>query len=132
MLRQRYACSGGLTIDGGEAEALERILSGCESTDLEPVVCTAPSPSGSVPASAAPSGDDALALYDDNRNGRIICKEARRHGIDPVPRSHPPYRLMQDADTIVSFVSDRDVADCGLFICFSRSTGCPSPRCLES
>ena len=27
--------------------------------------------------------DDALARYDDNRNGRITCKEARRHGIAP-------------------------------------------------
>ena len=51
-----------------------------------------------VPASAPASGDDALALYDDNRNGRITCKEARRHGIAPVPRSHPAYRYMRDAD----------------------------------
>ena len=39
-----------------------------------------------------------LARYEDNRNGRITCKEARRHGIAPVPRSHPAYRYMQDAD----------------------------------
>ena len=40
----------------------------------------------------------ALALYDDNRNGMITCKEARRHGIAPVTRSHPAYKFMRDAD----------------------------------
>ena len=58
---------------------------------------TAPPSAGS--ASQAPNGrDDALARYDDNRNGRITCKEARRHGIAPVPRSHPAYRYMRDGD----------------------------------
>ena len=41
---------------------------------------------------------DALALWDDNGNGRITCKEARRHGIAPVPRDHPAYPYMRDAD----------------------------------
>lgn len=45
-----------------------------------------------------PPGTNALALYDDNRNGRITCKEARRHGIAPVHRSHPAYRYMRDGD----------------------------------
>ena len=88
----------GLTIDRGEAAALERILSGCESTALEPVVCSVPSSSGAGVASAPASGDGALALYDDNGNGRITCAEARRHGIAPVPRSHPAYQYMRDAD----------------------------------
>ena len=48
-------------------------------------------------ASAA-SGTDVLARYDDNGNGRITCAEARRHGIAPVPRSHPAYRYMRDGD----------------------------------
>ena len=39
-----------------------------------------------------------LDLYDDNDNGRITCAEARRHGIAPVPRSHPAYRYMRDGD----------------------------------
>ena len=39
-----------------------------------------------------------LDLYDDNGNGRITCAEVRRHGIAPVPRSHPAYRYMRDAD----------------------------------
>ena len=36
--------------------------------------------------------------YDDNRNGRITCKEARRHGIAAVCRSHPANRYMQARD----------------------------------
>ena len=41
---------------------------------------------------------DALALYDDNGNGRITCKEARGHGIAPVSRDHPAYPYMDDRD----------------------------------
>ena len=48
--------------------------------------------------SASAAGDNALVLYDDNRNGMITCKEARRHGIAPVQRSHPAYRYMRDGD----------------------------------
>ena len=88
----------GLTVDRREASALESILSSCESTALEPVVCTVPSSSGAGAAASPAAGDDPLALYDDNRNGRITCAEARRHGIAPVPRSHPAYRYMRDAD----------------------------------
>ena len=88
----------GLTIDRREAAALERILAGCESTALEPVVCAAPSGSAAGTPSAPAGGDDALALYDDNGNGSITCAEARRHGIAPVPRSHPAYRYMRDGD----------------------------------
>ena len=88
----------GLTVDRREAQALESILSSCESTALEPIVCAAPSASGSGPGSGSGAVDDALALYDDNRNGMITCKEARRHGIAPVLRSHPAYRFMRDGD----------------------------------
>ena len=86
----------GLTIDRREAAALERILAGCESTALEPVVCAAPS--GSAVGAASAPADDALALYDDNGNGSITCAEARGHGIAPVHRSHPAYRYMRDGD----------------------------------
>ena len=86
----------GLTIDRREAAALERILASCDSTALEPVVCAAPS--GSSGSAGGVAGDDALSRYDDNRNGAITCAEARRHGIAPVPRSHPAYRYMRDAD----------------------------------
>ena len=41
---------------------------------------------------------DALALWDNNRNGRITCAEARAHGIAPVFRNHPAYRYMDDRD----------------------------------
>ena len=43
-------------------------------------------------------GSGALQRYDDNGNGRITCAEARRHGIAPVPRGHPAYPYMRDAD----------------------------------
>ena len=43
-------------------------------------------------------GGDALSQYDDNGNGRITCAEARAHGIAPVPRGHPAYQYMRDAD----------------------------------
>ena len=86
----------GLTVDRREAAALERILAACDSTALEPVVCAMPS--GASGAAAGVAGDDALARYDDNRNGAITCAEARRHGIAPVPRSHPAYRYMRDGD----------------------------------
>ena len=88
----------GLTIDRREAAALERILSGCESTALEPIVCSLPSSPGVGAPSASVGPDDALALYDDNGNGRITCAEARRHGIAPALRSHPAYRYMRDGD----------------------------------
>ena len=52
-------------------------------------------PPPTVTASGAP---DALARWDDNRNGRISCAEARRHGIAPVPRGHPAYGHMRDGD----------------------------------
>ena len=87
----------GLTVDRREAAALERILQGCASTAMEPMVCrAAPAPARDTGRGAG--GDDVLARYDDNRNGRITCKEARRHGIAPVHRSHPAYRYMRDGD----------------------------------
>ena len=47
---------------------------------------------------AAVEADDALARYNDNRHGRMTCKEARRHGVAPVHRSHPAYQYMRDGD----------------------------------
>ena len=88
----------GLTVDPREVAALEEILRGCESTTMEPIACTAAPTSIREAGSSAPAGDDALARYDDNRNGRITCKEARRHGIAPVHQSHPAYRYMRDGD----------------------------------
>ena len=45
-----------------------------------------------------PLNVDALAMYDDDRNGRITCAEARNHGIAPVRRDHPAYPYMDDRD----------------------------------
>ena len=85
----------GLTIDRQEAESLERILKNCGSTEMKPLVCH----SASAPATEdASPGARVLAMYDDNGNGRITCKEARRHGIAPVARDHPAYPYMHDAD----------------------------------
>ena len=86
-----------LTIDRREAAALERVLSGCESYEMEPMVCNrvrAGREDGSVSG-----GEDVLRLYDDNGDGRIWCSEARRHGIAPVAREHPAYRYMRDGDS---------------------------------
>ena len=41
---------------------------------------------------------DALALWDDNGNGRITCADPRAHGIAPVHRGHPAHQYMRDAD----------------------------------
>ena len=90
-----------LTVDRREAAALERVLSGCRSTDmLFATGRTMPKPAKPKARPPAASGNtlDALRLYDDNRNGRITCSEARRHGIAPVPRGHPAYRFMRDGD----------------------------------
>ena len=93
-VRQAY----GLSVDRREADALERILRECESTEMEPLLClSTQQPKAAVGRGGSTRGD-ALTLYDDNGNGRITCKEARRHGIAPVPREHPAYRFMRDAD----------------------------------
>ena len=70
--------------------------SGCENVAMEPLVCHAEE--GADQSLAVSSGDDALARYDDNGNGRITCREARRHGIAPVRWDHPAYRHMRDGD----------------------------------
>ena len=84
-----------LTVDAREAAALEKVLRQCPSTAMEPIACTA---TPTRRARQVPAESDALSRYDDNRNGRITCKEARRHGIAPVHRSHPAYRYMLDGD----------------------------------
>ena len=86
-----------LTIDPREAMALEQILAQCGSIDMEPMACTA-KPASVGDRNEAAGGSHALAMYDDNGNGRITCKEARRHGIAPVRSDHPAYRYMRDGD----------------------------------
>ena len=65
---------------------------------MEPVVCSSERVVVQGVGAAGGESADPLAIYDDNGNGRITCKEARRHGIAPVPRSHPAYRYMRDGD----------------------------------
>lgn len=88
----------GLSIDRREAEALERILSTCTTTEIEKSDCIATSDLPDSRPASSPEGVEALRLWDDNRNGRITCREARRHGIAPVPRGHPAYPFMHDGD----------------------------------
>ena len=88
QVRQRYE----LTIDESEFSALEMVLSGCSSLEMEVVSGrpeNTPTPTPAV---------DALAMYDDNGNGRITCAEARNHGIAPVHEGHSAYPYMNDAD----------------------------------
>ncbi len=89
-VRQRY----GLTIDRREADALDQVLAGCATTDLKVFG------GGGTPPPATPlaGGSAVLDKWDDNRNGRISCAEARAHGIAPVRREHPAYPFMQDGD----------------------------------
>ena len=97
-MRREY----GLTIDRAEADAAERILAACQSTDivvLAPGTAATATPTPSAAAATTQSPDvDALALWDDNGNGRITCAEARDHDIAPVHRGHPAYQYMRDAD----------------------------------
>ena len=91
-----------LTIDRAEADAIDRVLARCESTDmvmLAPGTSATATPTRTARTTPAPSTDvDALAQWDDNGNGRITCAEARAHGIAPVRRGHPAYQYMRDAD----------------------------------
>ena len=91
-----------LTIDQTEAAAIDTVLAGCDSTEMVMVIHGVTITATATPrptATSTPTGDvDALALYDDNGNGRITCAEARAHGIAPVRRGHPAYQYMRDAD----------------------------------
>ncbi len=95
-----------LTVTQAEATALGEMLDKCSERIMlilrnsEVVVPPNPTPT-EVIATEEPTPTeevDALALYDDNGNGRITCKEAREHGIAPVQRGHPAYRYMDDRD----------------------------------
>ena len=88
----------GLTVGRREAAAFERLLRGCRSTAMEPMVCRTAPPSAGEGSRSSSGGNDVLAQYDDDGNGRITCKEARRHGIAPVHRTHPAHRYMRDGD----------------------------------
>ena len=89
-----------LTIDQGEAEAIDTVLDGCTPTDM---VVPAPTTTETFTTTATPTptparAEDALAMYDDNDNGRISCAEPRAHGITPARRGHPAHQFMRGAD----------------------------------
>ena len=90
-VRERYR----LTIDRREADALDKVLAGCASTEL--VVFARGAVPASAPAAPAASSE-TIAEWDDNGNGLISCAEARAHGIAPVMRDHPAYPFMRDGD----------------------------------
>ena len=92
-VRRKY----GLTIDERETEALDSVLSGCSSFEMVVVPADQASPTPTpASTSGSESGVDALAMWDDNGNGKISCAEARNHDIAPVPRDHPAYPYMDD------------------------------------
>jgi hypothetical protein len=93
-VRQRYR----LTIDRREADALERVLSGCESNEMVKYARGAVSGDPLTGARSTSSGSAGIGEWDDNGNGRISCAEARAHGIAPVRRGHPAYPYMRDGD----------------------------------
>ena len=85
-----------LTVDQAEADALGLVLTGCSSVEM--VVVSATESVTPTPTPTPGADVDALALWDDNGNGRISCDEARNHGIAPVHRGHPAYQYMRDTD----------------------------------
>ena len=91
QVRLKYS----LTVDQREADALDEVMAGCASVEM--VITAEPTPTPTLTPTPA-SEVDALALWDDNGNGRITCAEARRHGIAPVRRGHPAYEYMDDRD----------------------------------
>ncbi len=88
----------GLSVDRREASALQRILAACSSTQMVVYQCKETIRETVISTSQSKSSSDALAKWDDNGNGRITCKEARRHGIAPVRKGHPAYPYMRDGD----------------------------------
>jgi len=87
----------GLTIDRREVDALEAVLSGCESVELEQQECAGPEEVRSRNG-LLPEPEEALRRWDSNGDGRIACHEARAHRIVPVTREHPAYVYMCDED----------------------------------
>ena len=94
QVRRKYQ----LTIDQAEVEAIDRVLAGCESTEMVFLAQEASTTTAATPTPTEAPEVDALAMYDGNGNGRITCAEARAHGIAPVHRGHPAYQYMRDAD----------------------------------
>jgi len=76
---------------------------GSDTPDAAPAQYAAPKQEVAPVKEVAPvqelaSDQEALNLYDDNKNGRITCLEARAHGIAPVTKEHAAYPFMRDSD----------------------------------
>ena len=96
-VRRKY----NLTINIAEVTALERVLSNCASTEMVVRSCDFSGDSSASEGAAsgtASSGTDALERWDEDGNGNITCKDARKNGIAPVKRGHPAYKHMRDGD----------------------------------
>jgi hypothetical protein len=89
-IKTKYA----LSVDQAEADELETVLANCESVEM----IFFPKADSSQGDASMPSSSNALTLYDNNKNGRITCAEARAHGITPVMRKHAAYDFMIDRD----------------------------------
>jgi hypothetical protein len=81
-----------LSVDQTEANALEAVLSECDSFEMIFYSTV------SISDASVVGQTDALSMYDTNKNGRITCSEARAHGIAPVSSEHPAYEHMNDSD----------------------------------
>lgn len=89
-VKQKY----NLSVDRKEVQALNNVISQCDSFDMVIYNETA-----QIQRKPQDGGQGSpLERYDDNGNGRITCAEARKHGIAPVSRNHPAYRYMHDGD----------------------------------
>jgi hypothetical protein len=114
-IKQRYR----LTVDRNERDSLQGVMERCDSFDMIFYDDNSTSPSGNSVVENAKNKINtfivtgrsktekvvsdikekyALAMYDDNENGRITCAEARAHDIAPVQSDHPAYPFMYDAD----------------------------------
>jgi hypothetical protein len=94
-IKRKYS----LTIDIEEARSLESVISNCDSTDMifySEATLYEQDAATSLPVKN--TKESALDLYDDNKNGRITCSEAKGHGITPVHAGHPAYLFMRDAN----------------------------------
>lgn len=83
-----------LSVDINEAAALERVLSNCSSLDM----IIYPKSQNGDSDHGGTGEESALQMYDNNKNGRISCSEAKTHNIAPVNREHAAYPYMRDAD----------------------------------
>jgi hypothetical protein len=84
-----------LSVDKNESAELEAVLSNCSNFSIVFYKSNHVSTTTKVESDQT-SG--ALALYDNNGNGRITCAEARAHRIAPVTEGHPAYKYMNDRD----------------------------------